>query len=179
MGVKLGLDSSGRSQMTWVSRKTAGRLAGLLLLVVAALGPWFIDTHPATEETCRPPLVWVGNGYCACFVTLAGALGVAAHLGESALAMLLLCLPALLPLAGTPVLLLSGGRRGWWAVHLAAWGLAGAYALLWFGGLLFLYRVIWVWGAGLCVVVAVATLAGEVVAARRNRRAAVGVFQAL
>jgi hypothetical protein len=153
-------------------------LAGLLLLVVAALGPWFVDTHPATEETCRPPLVWVGNGYCACLVTPAAELGLATNLGESAPAMLLLCLPALLPFVSTPVLLLGGERRGVWAGHLAAWGLAGAYALLWFGGIVYLHRVIWLWGAGLCVAVAFAMLAGEVAAARGNRREEVGVFQA-
>ena len=69
--------------MSQISLKTAGRLAGLLLMVVAALEPWFVDTHPATEETCLPPLVWVGEGYCACLVSLAASLGQAANLGNS------------------------------------------------------------------------------------------------
>jgi hypothetical protein len=176
--VKPGLNSSGRSGMSRIRLKTAGRLAGLLLMGVAALGPWFVDTHPATEATCSPPLVWVGEGYCACLVTLAASLGQAANLGESAPLLLVLCLPAALPFASTLFLLLGGERRGMWAGHLAAWGLAGAYALLWFAGMWVLYRVIWLWGAGLCVVVAVATLAGEVVAARRNGHEAVGAFQA-
>ena len=158
--------------------KTAGRLAGLLLMVVAMLGPWFVDTHPATEETCSPPLVWVGEGYCACLITMAAALGQAANLGDSAPLLLVLCLPAALPFVSTPFLLLGGERRGVWVSHLAAWGLAGAYALIWFAGMWYVHRVIWLWGAGLCVVVAVAMLAGEVVAARRSRREAVGVFQA-
>jgi hypothetical protein len=54
--------------------------------------------------------------------------------------------------------------------------LAGAYALLWFAGIWYLHRVIWLWGAGLGVAVAVAMVAGEVVAARENRREAVGVL---
>lgn len=164
--------------MSRVSLKTAVRLAGLLLLVVAALGPWFVDTHPATEETCSAPLVWVGKGYCACLQTPAAALGQAVHLGESARLLLILCLPVALPFVSTLLLLLCGERRGWRAVHLAAWGLVGVYALIWFGGLLYLYRVIWVWGAGLGVVVAAAMLAWEAVTARRNRRTAAGVLQA-
>jgi hypothetical protein len=164
--------------MSRVSLKTAGRLAGLLLMVVAALGPWFVDTHPATEETCSPPLVWVGGGYCACLVSLAAALGQAANLGELAPLLLVACLPAALPFASTLFLLFSGERRGVWAVHLTAWGLAGAYALIWFAGIWYIHRVIWLWGAGLCVVIAVSTLAREVVAARGTRREAVGVFQA-
>jgi hypothetical protein len=89
-----------------------------------------------------------------------------------------LCLPAALPFVSTLFLLFGGERRGVWGGHLAAWGLAGAYALIWFAGIWYIHRVIWLWGAGLCVIVAVATLAGEVVAARGNRREAVGVFQA-
>jgi hypothetical protein len=154
-------------------------------MVVAALGPWFVDTHPATEETCSPPLVWVGEGYrtrlesrvpagytgyCACLESLAAALGRAANLGQSASLLLVLCLPAVLPFVSTLFLLFGGERRGLWAGHLAAWGLAGAYALIWFAGIWYLYRVIWLWGAGLCVIVAAATLAGEVVAARGKRR---------
>ena len=178
--------------MAQFSLKTAGRLAGLLLMVVAALGPWFVDTHPATEETCSPPLVWVGEGYrgrlesiipsklrvggytgyCACLESLAGALGRAANLGESAPLLLVLCLPAGLPFASTLFLLLGGERRGVWAGHLAAWGLTGAYALIWFAGIWYLYRVIWLWGAGLGVVAAAGTLAGEGVAARGKSREA-------
>ncbi len=172
--------------MSQISLKTAGRLAGLLLMVVAALGPWFVDTHPATEDTCSPPLVWVGEGYrarleslvptklraagytgyCACLVSLAATLDQAANLGKSTLLLLVLCLPAALPFVSTLSLLFGGERRGVWAGHLAAWGLAGAYALIWFAGIWYIHRVIWLWGAGLCVIVAAATLAGEVVAAR-------------
>jgi hypothetical protein len=83
---------------------------------------------------------------------------------------LVLCLPAALPFASTLFLLFGGERRGLWASHLATWGLAGAYALIWIAGICNIQRVIWLWGAGLCVVVAIATLAGEVVAARGNRR---------
>jgi hypothetical protein len=148
--------------MSQVNLKTARRWAGLLLMVVAALGPWFVDTHPATEARCSPPLVWVGDGYCACLESLAAALGRAANLGESAPLLLVLCLPAVLPFFSTLFLLFGGERRGVWASHLAAWGLAGVYALIWFAGIWYLYRVIWLWGAGLCVIASAATLAGEV-----------------
>ncbi len=53
--------------------KTVGRVASLVFLLVAMMGPWFADSHPATEETCRPPLVWVGGGYCACLVSFMAA----------------------------------------------------------------------------------------------------------
>jgi len=128
--------------MSQVNLKTARRWAGLLLMVVTALGPWFVDTHPATEATCSPPLVWVGDGYracleslvpanlraagytgyCACLESLAAALGRAANLGESAPLLLVLCLPAVLPFFSTLFLLFGGERRGVWASHLAAWG---------------------------------------------------------
>ena len=50
--------------------KTGGRVASLVLLLVATMGSWFADSHPATEETCSHPVVWLGNGHCACLVSL-------------------------------------------------------------------------------------------------------------
>jgi len=52
---------------------TFGRVASLVLLLVAMMGHWFTDSHPATEETCSPPLVWPGNGYWSCLVSLMAA----------------------------------------------------------------------------------------------------------
>jgi hypothetical protein len=150
-------------------------LAGLLLMVVATLGPWFVDTHPATAETCSPPLVWVGDDYCACLISLASTLAQAANLGQSAPLYFVLCLPAALPFITTLLLLFGGAHRGVWVAHLAAWALAGVYALIWFAGMWYLYRGIWLWGAGLGLVVAAAMVAGEVVAAKGNRREAMGV----
>ncbi len=156
--------------MSPVSIKLARRLAGLLLVVATAAGPWFLEQHPATEESCSPPLVWLGEGRCACTPSLVGAFGNG--LSPSQREVWVLLLPPALPFAGTLLLLLAGERRGAWAGYLTAWGLAGAYSFLLFVRPRFLYRQVWLWGAGLCGVVAVAMLAWEVLAARKHRREA-------
>ena len=115
-----------------------------------------------------PPLVWLGEGRCACLPSLVAVLGQAVIAGQSVVWVLLL--PPALPFAATLLLLLAGERRGAWAGYLAAWGLAGAYALLLFFGHWVMHRQVWLWGAGLCGVVAIAMLAGEVLAARGSRR---------
>jgi len=150
--------------------KTACRVASLVLLLATTLGPWFADGHPATEETCSPPLVWLGDGYCACLITLKGYVGGA--LGD---VMWLLCLPPALPVLSTLLLLLFGERRWLRVCHLSAWGIAGIYAFLWFGGVWVAHRgVLILWGAGLGGAVAVAALIGEMLIARlqysMNRR---------
>jgi hypothetical protein len=152
------------------SIKTARRLAGLLLVVALAAAPWFMEEHPATEESCLPPLVWLGEGRCACLPSLVAACDQAVIPGQGVAFVLLL--PPALPFAATLLLLLVGERRGARAGYLAAWGLAGAYALLLFCGHWAMHRQVWLWGAGLGAVVTVAMLAGEVLAARGNRREA-------
>ncbi len=79
--------------------KTVGRVAPLVLLLVTTMGPWFADSHPATEESCSHPLVWLGNGYCACLISLVAAIEQAAKPGNSAL--WVLCLPPALPFLST------------------------------------------------------------------------------
>src|SRR4030042_5307730 len=102
--VKPGLASVGRRGVSRVSIKMARRLAGLLLVVATAAGPWFMEEHPATEESCSPPLVWLGEGRCACKPSLVAAFGQAVIPGQSAV--FVLCLPPALPFAGTLLLLL-------------------------------------------------------------------------
>jgi len=160
----------GRRGVSRVSIKIARRLAGLLLVVATAAAPWFMEEHPATEESCSPPLVWLGEGRCACLPSLVRVFRQGVVPGQRVV--LVLLLPPALPFAGTLLLLLGGERRGAWAGYLTAWGLAGAYSLLLFVGHWYLHRQVWLWGAGLCGVVAVAMLAGEVLAARENRREA-------
>lgn len=48
--------------------KTVGRAVSLAFLLATMMGPWFADSHPATEESCSRPLVWLGGGYCACLI---------------------------------------------------------------------------------------------------------------
>lgn len=143
--------------------KTVGRAVSLVFLLATTMGPWFADGHPATEETCSPPFVWLGDGYCACLITLAGHVEGALY-GRNV--MWLLCLPPALPVLSTLLLLLIGERRWLWVGHLIAWGLLAILSLLWF-------VVIWapegpliLWGAGLGGVVAVAILVVEILIAR-------------
>ena len=140
--------------------KTVSQVASLVLLLIATMGPWFAESHPATAESCSHPLVWLGSGNCACLITLVGAIEQAAKPGNSAL--WVLCLPPALPLLSTLLLLFSGERRWPWVCHLAAWGLVAVYSLFVFVGHWYLHPVLVLWGAGLYGVVAVAILAGEI-----------------
>jgi hypothetical protein len=178
--------------MSRISIKTVGRVAALVLLLVAMMGPWFCDSHPATEESCTAPLVWLGNGYCACLASLMSGLGHGFGPGgmladtvsggcrrdagciANNVAMLIMLLLPLLPFLSTLLLFVGGKRRGLWVFHLVAWGLAAAVstffmvACLWQGE-----GRLWVWGAGLYGVLAVAVLVGEILAASlRPRREA-------
>lgn len=159
--------------MSQVSKlKTVGRAVSLVFLLATTMGPWFADSHPATEETCSPPLVWLGGGYCACLISLKGY-------AEDAISghdlLWYLCLPPALPVLSTLLLLLFGEYQWLRVCHLSAWGIAGIYAFLWFGGVWYAHRgVLILWGAGLGGVVAVAILVGEMLIARlqfsMNRR---------
>ena len=140
--------------------KTLGRVASLVLLLLTMMGPWFIDSHPATEESCPPPLVWQGNGYCACLVSFKETLRMASSPGHHML--WLVCLPPALPFLSTLLLILSRERRWLWVFHLLAWGLVAIYSLLLFVGYWLRHPALILWGAGLCGVVAVATLVGEI-----------------
>jgi len=138
--------------------KTIWRLAALGLLILSSLGPWFADTHPATEETCTAPLVWVGNEYCACIISLVSFYKTIGDWEEW------VGIPPLLPILFTLLLFLGRNHRFLWYFHLTAWFLVALYSLFWFflgwssGQGLFL------WGAGLGSAVAVLLLAGEILA---------------
>jgi hypothetical protein len=141
--------------------KTVGRVASLVLLLVATMGPWFMDSHPATEETCSPPLVWLGNGYCACLVSFMASLRMATWTGHSVL--WLLCLPPALPFLSTLLLIVLGRERQWlWVCHLTAWGLVAIYSLFIHVFIWYCHRALILWGAGLSGVVAAAILVGEI-----------------
>ena len=131
-----------------------------LVLLVAMMGPWFTDSHPATEESCSAPLVWLGSGHCACLVSLMAAFRESFRPGQ------VLCLLLALPFLSTLLLLLGRERRYLWVSHLTAWGLAAAFSLFLFVGSRYSHRALRLWGAGLCGVVAVAMLAGEILVAR-------------
>ena len=140
--------------------KTVGRVSSLVLLLVAMMGPWFIDSHPSTEESCSPPLVWQGNGYCACFVSYIEAFRMAFWPGHHML--WLVCLPPALPFLSTTLLILSRERRWLWVGHLIAWGLVAIYSLFLFVAYWYRHPALILWGAGLSGVMAVAILIGEI-----------------
>jgi len=147
--------------------KTVGRVVSMVFLLAATMGPWFADSHPATEETCPPPLVWLGNGYCACLVSFTAFVQDLIS-GQSSL--WLLFLPPVLPILSTLLLLLIGERRWLWVCHLAVWGLAAIYSLLWFVGIWYAHwGTLILWGAGFGGVVAVAILAWEILMCQRAR----------
>lgn len=146
--------------------KTIGRLAALGLLILSSLRPWFADAHPATEATCTAPLVWLGEGHCACLVSLikhyrqvSTGSGFVWWLG----------LPPLLPILFTLLLFLGRNHRFLWYFHLTGWFLVAVYSLFWFiigWSWLFLSwpsnKVLFLWGAGLCGAVAVSLLTWEI-----------------
>jgi hypothetical protein len=144
--------------------KAVGRAAALVLLLVAMMGPWFYDSHPATEESCSAPLVWLGNGHCACLVSLAAAFWVSVSPGQSSL--WLMCLLPALPFLSTLFLILGRGQRYLWIFHLIAWGLAAAFSVFLFVGSWSSNSALRLWGAGFGGMLAVVMLAGEMLAAR-------------
>jgi hypothetical protein len=146
--------------------KTVGRVASLILLLMTTMGPWFIDNHPATEESCSPPLVWQSNGYCACLVSFMATIGLAVKPGH--IALWLLCLPPALPFLSTLLLLLGGERRWLWVCHLAAWGVVAIYSLFLFVGYWYRHPALILWGAGLCGVVAITILVGEILVGKHT-----------
>jgi len=147
--------------------KIVGRVVSMVFLLAAMIGPWFADSHPATEETCPPPLVWLGDGYCACRISFTAFVEDVIS-GQNSL--WLLCLPPALPILSTLLLLLIGERRWLWVCHLTAWGLAAIYSLLWFVGVWCAHRgVLVLWGAGLGGVVGIATLVWEILMCQRAR----------
>lgn len=136
--------------------KNIRRLAALGLLFLSSLGPWFRDTHPATQEACTAPLVWVGNGFCACILSLASFYQTIGDWEEW------VGIPPLLPILFTLLYLAGGNHRFLWYLHLTGWFLLALYSLLWFflgsspGKGLFL------WGAGLAGALAISLVAWEI-----------------
>ena len=146
--------------------KTVGRVTALVLLLVSSLGPWFTDSHPATKETCTAPLVWLGSGHCACLVSLMATFREAVIAGQSSL--IWLCMPLVLPFLSTLLLFLGGETRLGWLVQQMAWGLAAAFSLFLFIGSWYSNKALIQWGAGLCGVVAIALLVGEILAVKHR-----------
>jgi hypothetical protein len=143
--------------------KAVGRLAVLILLLVAMMGPWIIDSHPATEDKCLAPLVYHGNGLCACLISLPAAFLQLVKPGQSII-LALICLLPTLPFLSTVFLILSKGQRGFWIFHLVAWALTSILSLFLFFGIWL--DGVFLWGAGLGGLLSVAMLTGELLTAK-------------
>jgi hypothetical protein len=100
------------------------------------------------------------DGRCAGLESFLGSVKNA-FTGQASLGML--SLPLALPFLSTLLLLLLGERRWLWVFHLTAWGFTALYALFFF-----FVGNMYTWGDGLAAVVAVATLVGEIMIARRQ-----------
>lgn len=146
--------------------KIISRVVSLVFLLVAMAGPWFADSHPATEKTCTIPLVWLGNGYCACLVSFMALVKVVI-LGQSSLWWL--CLPPMLPILSTLLLFLIGEHQWLWIGHLIAWGVVAIYSFFLFFGLWYSNKALILWGAGFCGLVAFIALVGEILAAKSQK----------
>ncbi|MBN1668635.1 MAG: hypothetical protein JW862_16195 [Anaerolineales bacterium] len=147
------------------NRKAVVRLAALVVLLVAMMGPWIIDNHPATKENCTAPLVYHGDGLCACLISLPAAFLQLIKPGQSIILALIFLLPTL-PFFSTAFLMLGKGQRSLWIFHLAAWGLTSALSLLLFFGIWL--DMVFVWGAGLGGLLSVSMLTGELLAAKSH-----------
>lgn len=136
------------------------RVTALLLLLGTMMGPWFMDTHPATEETCSPPLVWLGDGYCACLTTFFGSLKVM-HMDQSYF--WLMWLLPMLPFLSTFLLVLGREKHTFRIFHLISWGLTALFALFFFFVIIWASHFILIlWGIGFAGFLAVAMLVGEI-----------------
>ncbi len=140
------------------------RLTALGLLILSGLGPWFADTHPATEETCTAPLVWVGNGHCACIISLVSFYKDIGNWEEW------VGIPPLLPILFTFLYFLGGNHRFLWYFHLTGWCLVALYALFWFFVGWSSGQELFLWGVGLSGALAVLLVAWEVLSRVRHIR---------
>lgn len=185
--------------MSRVGIKTVGRVAALVVLLVAIMGPWMFDRLSVPGQyACSDPNVRLDDDFCGSPVSLISWLGAAfgprgmvvellsGSGGEyeprdivgSCLFVCFLLLPAL-PFLSTLPLLLRGERRGLWVFHLTAWGLAAAISVFWLAADWHGAVSLRLWGAWLCAGVAVAMLAAEIWAARIRSGQGAGSTEAL
>jgi hypothetical protein len=153
--------------MLWIDdHKGVWRAAVLVLLVVAAVGPWTFDRiYMPAEYPCRAPSVrlegefcgiplagaWVFSQVVAAFMNLlvglfTGATAFTDLVGDLPLFLFfgLIQLMVVLPFLSTLLLILRDGRRSGQAFHLALWGLAaGACLLLRISNFSQMHRTLW------------------------------------
>jgi hypothetical protein len=174
--------------MSWISEhKSVGRVAVLVLLLVATMGPWAYSADGAPPvESCHAPFILLENRRCvglvsgATILTFTAAaflnMGVGLVTGKMALVgragefLLTLCtLLLVLPFFSTLLRILDGDRRRLRGLHVIAWGLAIPSALpLVVSGLSELYPALW--GMWLYIALAAVVLTMEVLTLVVGRR---------
>lgn len=173
--------------MSWINvHKNAGRLAVLMLLLVAILGPWTYSSDGVPPaEWCRAPYILLKNGHCVKLVSgatmltyipaafLIMSMGLVTgttvladrtreFLGVSLFVMLLFLLVQ--PFFSTLLLIRGGDSQRRRLFHVTAWGLAAIFSALLLVASLPSGLHPKLWGMWLYVGLAASTLALELLA---------------
>ena len=142
--------AQGKLRMVWTSKDSKfWRVAVLVLLVVAMLGPWGFDRiYVPSKYACSSPFVRLEGDFCGVpmrgttvlYLLAGGFIGISVELVTGATALsdrtgeFLFCalLPPLLvlPLISTFLLILRRDRRRRQVFSIVAWGLAAGAGLL-------------------------------------------------
>ena len=168
--------------MSWINKhKRVWRVAILVLLLVAIMGPWTFDRiNVPSEYPCSTPNIrlegdfcgtpmsgiwifsWMVGGFINASVGLVmSATGFTEWAREFLFSLRLFLL--LLPFFSTLLLILGGDHRRRQMFHLAAWGLASGIGLL--IGISSYPKLFWVlWGVWLYIGLAASALILEVLA---------------
>jgi len=181
--------------MLWIQEhKTVWRVAILVLLLVAFLGPWvFEQINVPSEYPCSAPFIRLEGDFCgepmpgmwillwtvaAPISEVIGLVTGATVLADFGVVFLkrlltsLVLLTLVLPFFSTWLLILRGDRPRLQVFHVVVWGLAAGAGLLF--GIQSLPRLYWVlWGTWFYIGLAVSALILELLvrmAGRRNRQ---------
>lgn len=171
--------------------KRVWRVAALALLVVALLGPWWFDRiNVPAQYACSNTVVRLEGDFCGVpmpgtfllFILVAasieramqGVTGVAAPLDSAAalataLALSLVALVVVLPFLTTLLLIVRGDGRRPRVLHIAAWCLAAAAAVLVSLTVSKSLHIGALWGSWLYIGVAVGALVLELVMLVKGR----------
>jgi hypothetical protein len=174
--------------MSWMNEhKRVWRVAVLVLLLVAIMGPWAFDRiYVPGEFPCSAPFIRLEGDFCGVPLSgiwilsattgglvnivvglVTGATVITDRVREFSFSLLVLLL--VLPFFSTLLLILRGDRRRQLVFHLAAWSLVVGFGL-WLGMSSYpkLFGV--VWGIWLYIGLAASALILEVLTAGRRPR---------
>jgi len=175
--------------MSWINKhKRVWRVAILVLLLVALMGPWAFDLIDVPSEyPCSAPFIRLEGYFCGMPLSGVGAYSwmVTASEGllRGAVSLVdwvrgfldgLLWSLFLLPFISTLLLILRGDRQRRQVFNVAAWGLATGIGLLLIGMSIY-PKLFWVlWGIWLYIGLAASALILEVLTLAAGRRPSQG-----